>query len=278
MGLPLATAIQVIRVCETLSEKKSVCVLGVQKINFSVRDIIKLEKTLQSKIDLNFLNHLKIDEKLDQDLFFKSIGFKKVYSLDNSDYEGAEIIYDLNKPINEKTIKNRFDFIYDGGTLEHIFNIGEAIKSLSKLLNKNGIIFHCNPTNGFIDHGFFQISPNFFRDFYLKNNFEILSCLIYDRAFGHRYYNLNRDIYRDIDSEFGRIKAPKSLICFSARRLSDNKNLLIPQQDFYIKKWNNQADKEFDVRYRFILQKKLSMKIKIFLKKLIHNIFINVFS
>ena len=50
---------------------------------------------------------------------------KTVTSLDNSSYESASVIHDMNTPANSD-LHNKFDFILDGGTIEHIFNIPQV--------------------------------------------------------------------------------------------------------------------------------------------------------
>ena len=51
---------------------------------------------------------------------FKSLGATHVYALDASDFEEAQFVHDLNQPLPEN-LKQRFDLVYDGGTLEHVF-------------------------------------------------------------------------------------------------------------------------------------------------------------
>src|SRR6266542_2706970 len=62
---------------------------------------------------------------------FKLMGFREVVNLDNSDYEGAEIIGDLNRPLAEELLvkAGRFDLIIDSGCLEHIFNVPQVLKN-----------------------------------------------------------------------------------------------------------------------------------------------------
>src|SRR5437879_4402407 len=51
--------------------------------------------------------------------FFEVLGTERLESLDMTDFEGATIIHDLNKPAPPQ-LKGRFDTVFDGGTLEHI--------------------------------------------------------------------------------------------------------------------------------------------------------------
>ena len=52
--------------------------------------------------------------------FFRDLGTKNVSSIDASKYENCTIVCDLNKPVS-KDLHGKFDYIYDGGTIEHIF-------------------------------------------------------------------------------------------------------------------------------------------------------------
>jgi len=108
---------------------------------------------------------------------FKAIGFSNVFSLDVNGYENADFVWDLNFPIN-KELRSRFDFVYDGGTIEHIFNFPQVLQNLHDLLKPEGFIFHENPANNFVDHGFYQFSPSVFYDYYSANNYELISSLL----------------------------------------------------------------------------------------------------
>src|SRR6202171_3135289 len=52
---------------------------------------------------------------------FKQLGAELVDSMDASDYEGATVVADMNKAIPEE-LHEKYDLVYDGGTLEHVFN------------------------------------------------------------------------------------------------------------------------------------------------------------
>ena len=65
-----------------------------------------------------------------EQLFLDVFGASKVESFDNSDYENATYVADLNLPLDKL---GEYDTIFDGGTLEHIYNIPQALKNLSQL-------------------------------------------------------------------------------------------------------------------------------------------------
>lgn len=98
----------------------------------------------------------------------KYFGSTIVDSIDNSTYEGASLIYDLNNPLPNDI--GKYDTIFDGGCLEHIFNINQALKNLSGLCNPGGQIIHVLPANNQCGHGFWQFSPELFFSLYSEKN------------------------------------------------------------------------------------------------------------
>ncbi|MBU6497865.1 MAG: methyltransferase domain-containing protein [Rhodospirillales bacterium] len=93
--------------------------------------------------------------------FLRYIGCRTVLSMDYSPFEGAEIIYDLNKPV-PKGLWGRFDVIIDSGTLEHIFNLPIAFQSIKRMLRPGGLFLSINAANNQLGHGFYQFSPELF--------------------------------------------------------------------------------------------------------------------
>ena len=114
----------------------------------------------------------------DADSLFKALG-AKLTVFDIVKERGNEIICDLNEPI-EPISANRpfsYDFVLDIGTIEHCFNIGQAIKNIANLPQIGGIIMHENPF--FMpNHGFYSLNPTFYTDFYETNGFKVLECLL----------------------------------------------------------------------------------------------------
>jgi len=51
---------------------------------------------------------------------FRLLGFDEVHATDISDYEGAEIIFDLNAPNVPPDHVAQYDMVLDSGTLEHL--------------------------------------------------------------------------------------------------------------------------------------------------------------
>lgn len=118
------------------------------------------------------------------DNFFKVfLGAKDVISLDYSDYEGCDIVHDMNKSIGSNYYE-MFDVVIDGGSLEHIFNFPIAIENCMKMVKKGGSFFIFSMANNHFGHGFYQFSPElFFRILQSTNGFKIQDIIIVEHPF-----------------------------------------------------------------------------------------------
>ena len=56
----------------------------------------------------------------------------------------------------------KYQYIYDGGTIEHIFNIPQVIENIIDILDINGLFVSITCNNNFSGHGIYQFSPEFF--------------------------------------------------------------------------------------------------------------------
>jgi len=142
----------------------SVVTLGRQDIGVNYRDIDEIGFKVQpSDIVPSDIEYLKL------------LGFLSVDSIEYSLMDGATIAQDLNEPLKME-LYNRFDWIIDGGTLEHCFDVKEYMSSMIKLLKPGGHILHINPSAGSCNHGLFNFQPTFYFSFYGANGFEDLNC------------------------------------------------------------------------------------------------------
>ncbi len=86
---------------------------------------------------------------------------------------GFEIVADLNQPLPDD-LHGRYDVVYDGGTMEHCFNVGQVMQNILGLAKLGGHIVHVNPLN-YYNHGFFGFNPTFYHDFYTQSGNRIAS-------------------------------------------------------------------------------------------------------
>lgn len=118
-------------------------------------------RSLGYAYDKEIEKRIRRQKRMDSYDFFTMLGFAEVHAIDCSSYEGADIIFDLNEELPEN-LKERFDYVINGGTLEHVFNIAKAMQNLSDMVMTGGKIMHIAPVAGWADHGFYNIQPTFF--------------------------------------------------------------------------------------------------------------------
>ena len=168
------------------------------------------------------------------DEFFAGLGAKSLDVLDASSYEGAGFTHDLNKPL-PATLSKKWSCVIDGGTLEHVFNFPEAIKTCMELVEKGGHLILITPWNNWAGHGFYQFSPElFYRLLSADNGFLLERMLIHQDG---KWFSI-----KDPDSLGMRVEecgSAPTLIYISAKKL---KTVPIfsqwPQQSDYSKAWN----------------------------------------
>lgn len=105
---------------------------------------------------------------------FEKLGAATVTSLDYSDYEGAALVHDMNRPWPTGSAPRQFDLVFDGGTLEHVFNLPQALMNAMSLVKVGGAFLSVTPSDGWLGHGFHQLQPElFFRFFTEERGFQI---------------------------------------------------------------------------------------------------------
>jgi len=142
------------------TSKQKVLTLGRQAICLNPDQIT----ALLSKYGIPHINH-GLGRPDYSERLFEYVGFKSVFSIDNSPYEGATIIHNLNKPISAD---HKYDFIFDGGTTEHIFNAAQVYENIINMLEVGGVFCSVVPNNNWSGHGMYQFSPEFFLSIFTK--------------------------------------------------------------------------------------------------------------
>jgi hypothetical protein len=101
------------------------------------------------------------------------LGARQIEALDASDFEGADLVHDLNKPVPTEW-HERYDAVIDGGTLEHVFDFPTALASALQMVRQGGHYLAMTPANGDLGHGFYQFSPELlFRALSPGHGFEV---------------------------------------------------------------------------------------------------------
>jgi hypothetical protein len=174
MGIDTTGAILISESRKKCKNFSNVLMIGRQEIHVSVETIKNIFTTN------NLINSELKQEKYAESIFF-NLGANNVESIDNSNYEGASIIQDMNYPISNSNLLGKYDFIFDGGAIEHVFNSAQYIQNIVDLLSSDGIYACVTCNNNFSGHGFYQLSPEFFnRCFQKKYGMELLESYLFD--------------------------------------------------------------------------------------------------
>jgi len=144
--------------------------LGVQDVSFTRDDF---DRWLPAEFP-----HPASPRPMTADELFEGLGLGTPVSLDVSDYEGARCLFDLNADELPAALQSAFNLVVNGGTLEHVFNVANALTNISRIVRPGGAVLHAFPVNNWVDHGFYQFSPTLAFDYYDAAGFEVLESAI----------------------------------------------------------------------------------------------------
>ena len=102
---------------------------------------------------------------------------RKRYGVQNYadiDLNGVSKLHgDLGIPLSEH-LNGKWQTIYDGGTLEHVFDIAAAFANVHRLCAVNGTIIHVSPVS-WLEHGYYNLSPKLFHSVAKANDYSVLA-------------------------------------------------------------------------------------------------------
>jgi SAM-dependent methyltransferase len=124
------------------------------------------------------------------DGLLQHLGAVEPNSLDASPFEGCTVLQDMNSAIPEH-LENRFSAVFDGGTLEHVFNAPVAIANCMRMVRVGGHLLVATPTNNYAGHGFYQFSPElYYRVLSPANGFRVKRMLLKEAGIRRRWYEV----------------------------------------------------------------------------------------
>ena len=153
MGLDQAAFILFSALKKANITRGKILTLGRQNLLFSSNELSGM------KLDGAKMPKFNVGEFADS--YLSWLGFSEVSSLDKSNFEGATMLADLCVPIAEE-MKGRFDFVFDGGTSEHLIDPIQSFENACSLTSSSGISAWILPANNQMGHGLWQISPQAF--------------------------------------------------------------------------------------------------------------------
>ena len=254
MGIARTTAIPLLLESKRAPFYGTVLQLGRQEIYFGIDELRQwagaVGGTLSETIPPRFVTNQYLPGKqvIDDETFFRSLGCGQVHSCDASLFEKATYQADLNQPVPAE-LHNCADFIFDGGTLEHVFNVPGVLRNIHSMLRTGGRIIHVLPVFNYVDHGFYNFSPTLFADYYAANRYRIEAQYIIahttdsasDAAlFAYVPGCMDHLSVGGITPErFGKYNL--LAVFFVATKTPESVSDVIPQQGFYTQVWQGNA-------------------------------------
>lgn len=178
------------------------------------------------------------DQPVSDKDFLRFLGYEESLASDAGPYEGAEIIHDLNNPNPPAEWVGTFDVVYNNGTIEHVFNLPSGLRCCHEFLRPGGTVIHSGPTNNMVDHGFYQISPTLYLDYYRANKYKILNCILIHTI--EKDGNTTRTFHPYItyeyptDNLYGKLGEGRWGIFFIAQKTKKSTSDVIPTQHRYV--------------------------------------------
>lgn len=230
MGMTLYDALVLAAVSSRQPVRGNVLTLGIPTLNFTDGEFWREVSTREQGWER--LPHTGKPFRTHAE-FFQMLGYETVDALDISDYEGANIVGDLNDPALPDRFSSRYDLIYDSGTIEHVFDITVGLRSIDRLVKLGGTVVHATPSNGFLDHGFWQVSPDLFRFFYCAPAYACLTSALY--VLDRRPYSLPaaENLYRHRGRPYIVSNAPVAIAIFAAEKRAERGVFSAGLQNYY---------------------------------------------
>ncbi len=216
-----------------LKNINSIMDMGTKTLRVKYDSIKYLFEQANYNFDKNKFSFLKKFPKGNREstkLFWNSIGIKNYNCIDINKVKGS-IYADLNIPFEDKEHFSKYDLVCDFGNNEHVFNVGEAYRTMYNLCKKNGYIWVTQSVYG--GNGFFNFDLSFFENFALANNLSIV----------YSAYLVNLDNYEQF-------LIPANKVLFEALDLNKINNIDIT---YIFRKTDN---KKFNYGYQFNLKSK----------------------
>lgn len=169
-----------------------VLLIGRQTVAMSeaeARNLIESEgitlRPYTTEIDTRTIGHGQGSYITDR-CFFAMFTDARVAALDVSDYEGAEIIHDLNTPWRALP---QADFIFNGSCLDNLFDPAQAMRNLSTMLRPDGRILSFEHAS-LMQSAYLAYSPEWFWSFYSANDYA--DCVVWRANLAERDPNTKK--------------------------------------------------------------------------------------
>jgi len=165
----------------------SVVQIGRQTVQLTVPNMIQLFMSYGLPLDIFRDGVVEIDRQtlqarqrrirfVNDRTFFCALGASEVHAVDHSDFEGADIIHDMNQPIGE-SLEGIADLILDGSTLDNVHDPALALMNYNRMLRPGGRVISINAGQPNVQGAYCGTPPEWFLDYYAANDYA--DCRVY---------------------------------------------------------------------------------------------------
>lgn len=165
---------------------RSVVQIGRQTIELAPSQLRQL--IVQYKLPLNGLEgEIEIDRRTTQvrqtgasfvsdRAFFSALGATEIHAVDHSDFEGADIVHDMNTPIGP-SLEAIADLVVDGSTLDNVHDAATALMNYNRMLRPGGRVHSINAAKPNVHGAYTGTSLEWYLDYYTANQYA--DCRVY---------------------------------------------------------------------------------------------------
>ena len=219
---------------------KTVHLIGRQTVQLSHRQVIEMLDghgitpcPVPIEIDRSTSYAVASEQDFISDAtFFGLLGVERLRAIDHSDFEGADIILDLNKPIPDE-LAGTAEFVYSGSVLDNVFDPAAYIRNLARLMAADGRLIDQNIAS-FHFHPYLIASPAWYFDFFVINDFADCKLYMIQSGAPTHIYGLSVDPADPFTTDLGSagIGVPFGVAIIAEKRPQSSWDR-VPSQDQY---------------------------------------------
>ena len=186
--------------------------------NFETLGILGRQENYLNDTNNKYLTSDNKNKKYADEFLIEQFNLKKLVTFDAFEKENPTKIENFNHLIKSDEL---FDIFYDGGSLQHTFNIPMVLKNISNHVKDGGTILHVASSNNLCGFGFYQFSPEFFLKYYsTKNGFINTEIFVANYDNQNEWFKLKDNLSSDIN-----INTSARLICLVRTEKKESKKI-----------------------------------------------------
>jgi len=161
MGINLEFVASLIKLRPELPNRASVVELGAQDISANPSSVAQLVGDGGPPITT-------------ASELYTRLGFVGYTAIDLNGGPGDVRTFDLNFNLYERYgFAETFDLVTNLGTLEHCFDQASGFRNMHQLTKLGGLMVHCFPSQGLVNHAFYNYHPRLIAELAFANRYEV---------------------------------------------------------------------------------------------------------